>query len=729
MKGKLRLLFVFIMVLTLSSTPLNGFGEEQAGGAGKSEDISKVIKDVQMISKDVDRFGKPAVEWASSVFKIKLAYNQDILGRPIAEGEKLSIKLVPVDASKSFINMEYKISQKTELVDGTKNPPFKVASLDMKGRRGVDLTFKGGSEEFEALLELPFQLKNDAIFDYFQNHPGEEETNFQYKLQINGKDVPDKVFEFTVKKPELKEKDQEFYKTSGTYEQEGELGDGNFHFNINISTKLRSPNEYVIYDLPDVNLGFEGNLGIYDGHVSPFGKTLLDSSKSNIRNEATDSTGSKIKVYDVYFLTEEPASDRDFRVSAWEEKTLQFHRDDVPGNVIDSMAKATVPKNILFEKLAGEKLTPEEEQLIKDNGGLYKKVGKGFKVTISDYKSNYFDRGGWLTLVYRMEIKNPSPKLDSKGRPMHRNFATFYAQEIPNCNEEDETCTPIDYEKNKKDDNGSPNNPIDVVVEPGTIGATVTVPPVSFTKVEADSEGNPMENKPLSGAKFNIYKLDQDGKRQGIASNKEGVELKDLITNKDGKLTKDDKVIKLSLDTGYYQFEETNAPEGYKVVDKNTNVTVGYKALKVLVTNKKEANYRVTYEFKSTKASMPLPQEVMQLLPIDDAEYRDGLTLSPMQPASKKVKVADGTWVFKGYDKEKDTINKADLHFIGMWDFEKGSESQNSGGEPGKPKEKDSITSPNTGDSTMVYAYISLCTLALSGIYIIRKKAKNSKIK
>lgn len=261
MKGKLRLLFIFIMVLTLSSTPLNGFGEEQAGGAGKSEDISKVIKDVQMISKDVDRFGKPAVEWDSSVFKIKLAYNQDILGRPIAEGEKLSIKLAPVDASKSFINMEYKISQKTELVDGTKNPPFKVASLDMKGRRGVDLIFEGGSEEFEALLELPFQLKNDTIFDYFQNHPDEEETNFQYKLQINGKDVPDKVFEFTVKRPVLKEKDQEFYKTSGTYEQEGELGDGNFHFNINVSTKLRSPNEYVIYDLPDVNLGFEGNLG------------------------------------------------------------------------------------------------------------------------------------------------------------------------------------------------------------------------------------------------------------------------------------------------------------------------------------------------------------------------------------------------------------------------------------------------------------------------------------
>lgn len=695
-------------------------------------DISKIIESVEFIGDGEDRFGKGPVDApeSDSLFKIKLKYNEGILGRAIANGEKLSIELQPVDYNKSFMNMEYVTSTKTLLVDKSKTPEYKVASLDMGARDGVKLTFEGGSEEFEAFLDLPFQYKMDNVYEYFLKHPEETTTNFQYKLRINGKDVPGKVFEYIIKKPVLQDPEKYFSKTSGTYNQDGkELGEGRFLFNIRLKTELRSPNEFVIYDLPDVNLGFEGNLRIYDGHVSEFGKEIFYSSPSNKESESVDTqAGTKVKVYDVYYLTTEPANPNDIRVPEWEDRKIDFQRH---GKTVAGLGEASVPKNVILEKSAGEDLTEEEQKLIDDNGGLYKKVGKGFKVRLTDYKSNYFSKGGRITLNYRMDIKNPSPRLDSQGHPVYKNYATYYAQEIPNCDENDENCTPVNWEKNKKDDSGSPAQPAEAKVIPGTIGATVTVPPVNFTKVEADSEGNPMEDKPLAGAKFDVYKLKEDLSKSGIAKNKDGVELKDLITNGDGKLTKDGQLVKLNLDTGYYQFEETSAPEGYEIVNKITNVTVGYKAVKLFVVNKKEAGYMVTYEFKSVKAGVELPEEVRQLLPIDNAEYRDGTTINPIQPEPKEVKVADGKWVFKGYDKEEDTINKANLRFTGLWDFEKNPvkpipDKPKSEKTEDIPKPEQNKPSPKTGDNQMIFIEIAVCLLSAASIYALRKRKQNT---
>ena len=36
---------------------------------------------------------------------------------------------------------------------------------------------------------------------------------------------------------------------------------------------------------------------------------------------------------------------------------------------------------------------------------------------------------------------------------------------------------------------------------------------------------------------------------------------------------------------------------------------------------------------------------------------------------STEVKTADGTWTFKSYDKTEETINGADAHFVGTWEF------------------------------------------------------------
>lgn len=416
---------------------------------------------------------------------------------------------------------------------------------------------------------------------------------FKYKLQINGKDVKGKVLEYIVKKPKPGTAHQKFGKTNGVYNREGELGDGYFLYNINIDTELRSPNEYVIYDAPDVNLGFEGYLYVADGiNSGQLNDKIFSNYNTDPNSKFTDyqdnDNGTKVKAYDVYYVSKEPILANDIRVPEWEEKTLTFNRADVKGGSINSMENASVPKNILFEKPLGTKLTDEEQKKIDEAGGLYKKVGKGFKVTITDYKSNYLEKGGHITLVYKMRIKNPSPKLNSDGNPVYKNFATYYADEIPTCDPDDEKCVPIKSEKTKTNDWGSPEKPIENDVKPGTIGADVKIPELEFTKVEADENGNALNNKPLGGAKFTIYKGDAQGNKIEIAKNKDDILLENLITDKDGKLTKDGNKIKLKLDKGYYIFHEIDAPKGYEIINEDTLVTISYKANSIFITNKKK---------------------------------------------------------------------------------------------------------------------------------------------
>ena len=79
--------------------------------------------------------------------------------------------------------------------------------------------------------------------------------------------------------------------------------------------------------------------------------------------------------------------------------------------------------------------------------------------------------------------------------------------------------------------------------------------------------------------------------------------------------------------------------------------------------------YKVTHEFVSGSASKELPQEVRSLLPADKPDLADGTKAIPTQPVKTEVKTADGTWIFKSYDKNEETINGADAHFVGTWTF------------------------------------------------------------
>ena len=79
--------------------------------------------------------------------------------------------------------------------------------------------------------------------------------------------------------------------------------------------------------------------------------------------------------------------------------------------------------------------------------------------------------------------------------------------------------------------------------------------------------------------------------------------------------------------------------------------------------------YKATHEFVSGTAGKELPQEVKDLLPSDKPDLADGTKATPTQPVKTEVKTADGTWTFKSYDKTEETINGADAHFVGTWEF------------------------------------------------------------
>ncbi|WP_196756696.1 SHIRT domain-containing protein, partial [Streptococcus gordonii] len=64
-----------------------------------------------------------------------------------------------------------------------------------------------------------------------------------------------------------------------------------------------------------------------------------------------------------------------------------------------------------------------------------------------------------------------------------------------------------------------------------------------------------------------------------------------------------------------------------------------------------------------------LPQEVKALLPGDQTDLKDRSQVTPTQPSKTEVKTTEGTWSFKSYDKPSETINGADAHFIGTWEF------------------------------------------------------------
>ena len=80
--------------------------------------------------------------------------------------------------------------------------------------------------------------------------------------------------------------------------------------------------------------------------------------------------------------------------------------------------------------------------------------------------------------------------------------------------------------------------------------------------------------------------------------------------------------------------------------------------------------YQVVYHFGSGSDDYDLPQEVMDLLPVDTQGYSNREVVSTILPAQQKVTVENGEWVFKGYDADTKTVQNANVSFIGTWVFE-----------------------------------------------------------
>ncbi|KJQ58251.1 LPXTG-anchored SHIRT domain periscope protein [Streptococcus gordonii] len=165
--------------------------------------------------------------------------------------------------------------------------------------------------------------------------------------------------------------------------------------------------------------------------------------------------------------------------------------------------------------------------------------------------------------------------------------------------------------------------------------------------------------------------------------------------------------------------------------------------------------YKATHEFVSGTPGKELPQEVKALLPGDQTDLKDGSQVTPTQPSQTEVKTSEGTWSFKSYDKTLETINGADAHFVGTWEFtpaltpHKGSGNNTKSEEAttknknvlpgtgessvknknvlpsiGESSTKNKNLLPNTGETSTVL--LSMIGFAFAGLvgYVVRKKGK-----
>ena len=165
--------------------------------------------------------------------------------------------------------------------------------------------------------------------------------------------------------------------------------------------------------------------------------------------------------------------------------------------------------------------------------------------------------------------------------------------------------------------------------------------------------------------------------------------------------------------------------------------------------------HKAVHEFVSGTPGKELPQEVKSLLPADQTDLKDGTQVTPTQPSQTEVKTAEGTWSFKSYDKTSETINGADAHFVGTWEFtpaltpHKGSGNNTKSEEAttknknvlpgagessiknknvlpsiGESSTKNKNLLPNTGETSTVL--LSMIGFAFAGLvgYVVRKKGK-----
>lgn len=82
-------------------------------------------------------------------------------------------------------------------------------------------------------------------------------------------------------------------------------------------------------------------------------------------------------------------------------------------------------------------------------------------------------------------------------------------------------------------------------------------------------------------------------------------------------------------------------------------------------------SHKATYEFVSGTPGKELPKFIVDMTPTDPAKYTKGTDVPAKSEFEKTVKddENDGTWTFKSYDHDKQTVEKSDIKFVGTWEF------------------------------------------------------------
>lgn len=82
-------------------------------------------------------------------------------------------------------------------------------------------------------------------------------------------------------------------------------------------------------------------------------------------------------------------------------------------------------------------------------------------------------------------------------------------------------------------------------------------------------------------------------------------------------------------------------------------------------------SHKATYEFVSGTPGKELPKSIVDMTPTDPAKYTKGTEVPAKSEFERTVKddENDGTWTFKSYDHDKQTIEKSDIKFVGTWEF------------------------------------------------------------
>ena len=82
-------------------------------------------------------------------------------------------------------------------------------------------------------------------------------------------------------------------------------------------------------------------------------------------------------------------------------------------------------------------------------------------------------------------------------------------------------------------------------------------------------------------------------------------------------------------------------------------------------------SHKATYEFVSGTPGKELPKSIVDMTPTDPAKYTKGTEVPAKSEFEKTIKDEDndGTWTFKSYDHDNQTVEKSDIKFVGTWEF------------------------------------------------------------